>query len=64
MESIGSFAAGGVRIGPVDPVWVFLGPGGLAAKTLDYNSWKRLDFLGFSRPNLVFSMGYAGFSLQ
>jgi hypothetical protein len=23
--------------------------------------WISLDFLGFSRPNLAFSMGYAGF---
>jgi hypothetical protein len=26
--------------------------------------WKGLDFLGFSRPNRAFSMGYAGFSLK
>jgi hypothetical protein len=49
---------------PVEPVWVFLGSGRLAAKTLVYGGWKDLDFLGFSRPNLAFSMGYAGFSLK
>jgi hypothetical protein len=30
----------------------------LAAKTLLYEGWKGLDFLGFSRQNLAFSMGY------
>jgi hypothetical protein len=42
----------------------FLGLLGLAAKTLVYEGWKGLDFLGFSRPNLAVSMGYAGFSLK
>jgi hypothetical protein len=27
-----------------------------------FRGWKSLDFLGFSRPNLYLSMGYAGFS--
>src|ERR1700679_507105 len=45
-------------------VWVFLGAGLLAAKTLVYEGWKSLDFLGFSRPKLAFSTGYAGFSLN
>jgi hypothetical protein len=36
----------------------------LAAKTLVIEGWKGLDFLGFSRPNLAFSTGYAGFSLK
>jgi hypothetical protein len=36
----------------------------LAAKTPVYEGWKSLDFLGFSRPNRAFSMGYAGFSLK
>jgi hypothetical protein len=49
---------------PAEPVWVFLGSGGLAAKTLVYGGWKGLDFLGFSRPNRTFSMGYVGFSLK
>jgi hypothetical protein len=49
---------------PAEPVWVFLGSGRLAAKTLVYGGWKDLDFLGFSRPNRAFSMSYAGFSLK
>jgi hypothetical protein len=28
-------------------------------KTPDYEGWISLDFLGFSRPNRDFSMGYA-----
>jgi hypothetical protein len=36
----------------------------LAAETLAYEGWEGLDFLGFSRPNRAFSMGYAGFSLN
>jgi hypothetical protein len=36
----------------------------LAAKTLVYEGWKSLDFLGFARPDQAFSMGYAGFSLK
>jgi hypothetical protein len=34
------------------------------AKTLVYEGWKSLDFLGFSRANRAFSMGYARFSLK
>jgi hypothetical protein len=49
---------------PVDPVWVFLAPGRLAAKTPVYEGWKGLDFLGFSRQNRAFSMGYTAFSLE
>jgi hypothetical protein len=30
-----------------------------AAKTPDYEGWISLDFLGFSRANRDFSMGYA-----
>jgi hypothetical protein len=41
-----------------------LGSARLAVKILGFEGWKRLDFLGFSRPNLGFSMGYAGFSLK
>ena len=37
----------------------FLGPGRFAAKTPDSEGWISLDFLGFSRQNLDFSMGYA-----
>src|SRR5579872_1991562 len=43
-------------------IWVFLGGGGFAAKTRLTGYWISLDFLGFSRPNRVFSMGYARFS--
>jgi hypothetical protein len=45
-------------------VWVFLARGLLAAKAPVFEGWKSLNFLGFSRPNLAFSMGYAGFSLK
>jgi hypothetical protein len=41
-----------------------LAPCRRATKTLVYEGGKSLDFLGFSRPNRAFSMGYAGFSLQ
>ncbi len=44
-------------------VWVFLARGLFVAKTPDYAYWILLDFLGFSRPNRDFSMGYTGFSL-
>ena len=44
------------------PVWIFLGSGGLPAKTSGFEGWKSLDFLGFSRPNRAFSKSYAGFS--
>jgi hypothetical protein len=40
-------------------VWVFLAPRGFAAKALLLSYWISLVFLGFSRPNLDFSMGYA-----
>jgi hypothetical protein len=43
-------------------VWVFLGFGDFAAKTLADECWIVLDFLGIPRPNLDFSKGYAGFS--
>jgi hypothetical protein len=33
-------------------------------KTRLFDRWISLDFLGFSRPNRDFSMGYAGFSLE
>jgi hypothetical protein len=41
-----------------------LGSARLAMKTLIFEGWKSLDFLGFSRLNRAFSMGYAGFSLN
>ncbi len=40
----------------------FLGPGHFAAKTPVDECWIVLDFLGFSRPNLYFSMAYEAFS--
>jgi hypothetical protein len=40
----------------------FLGVGCFAAKIPVFAYWIPLDFLGFSRQNLDFSMGYAGFS--
>jgi hypothetical protein len=39
-------------------VWNFLPPRCSAAKSLPKSPWIFLDFLGFSRPNHVFSMGY------
>jgi hypothetical protein len=41
-----------------------LAHGRLTAKNPVFEGWKSLDFLGFSRPNRAFSMGYAGFSLK
>src|ERR1700729_1238287 len=49
-------------VGPVDPFWVFLAPGHFAAKTPADECWIVLDFLGFSRSNLDFSMGYEDFT--
>ena len=43
-------------------IWVFLAPGRFGLKTPVFEGWKSLDFLGFSRPNRDFSMGYADFS--
>jgi hypothetical protein len=40
-------------------VWVFLTRGRFAAKAPTDERWIHLDFLGFSRPNRDFSMGYA-----
>jgi hypothetical protein len=42
----------------------FLGLGPFGRENLGFEGWKGLDFLGFSRPNRAFSMGYAGFSLK
>ena len=58
----GSFSAAGRDVGPVDPFWVFLAAGHFAAKTPADECWIVLDFLGFSRQNLDFSMGYGAFS--
>jgi hypothetical protein len=46
----------------IGPDLGFLGGSLFLRKTQDYEGWKSLDFLGFSRPNLDLSMGYAGFS--
>ena len=74
-ERFGLTGIGGGPSPPVSPaerrsgvarerrVWVFLGRGRLDAKTLVYEGWKSLDFLGFC-PNSTFSMGYAGISLK
>jgi hypothetical protein len=37
----------------------FLGSPRFAAKSLEYGYWIYLDFLGFSRSDRDFSMGYA-----
>jgi hypothetical protein len=37
----------------------FLGPWSFRCEDPAYEGWISLDFLGFSRPNLYFSMGYA-----
>jgi hypothetical protein len=42
----------------------FLGAGPFGAESPISGYWIPLDFLGFSRPNRDFSMGYAGFSLN
>jgi hypothetical protein len=42
----------------------FLGSPRFPAKTPDFEAWKSLDFLGFSRPNRDFSMGCEGFSVK
>jgi hypothetical protein len=44
--------------------WVFLDGGRFTSKSRSYEGWISLDFLGFSRPNLYFSMGCADFSLN
>src|ERR1700722_3658703 len=41
------------------PVWIFLAGRCFSSKTVDSGGWICLDFLGFSRPNPVFSIGYA-----
>src|SRR5260370_20962037 len=42
-------------------IWVFLDGACFAANLPVYEGWKHLDFLGFSRPNLYFSIGYERF---
>jgi hypothetical protein len=50
----------GRDIGAVDRLG-FLGSWLFRCENPDYESWISLDFLGFSRPNIDFSMGYVGF---
>jgi hypothetical protein len=65
-DPLGRFAFGWSRFGSfsaadrtlIRSTWVFLARGRFAAKTPVYEGWISLDFLGFSRPNLDFSMGY------
>jgi hypothetical protein len=42
----------------------FLGGSPFRLKRPAFEAWISLDFLGFSRQNRVFSMGYAGSSLK
>jgi hypothetical protein len=42
----------------------FLGPRRFAVKIPVYEGWISLDFLGFSRQNLDFSMGYERKALE
>jgi hypothetical protein len=44
---------------PGRSAWVLLDPGVFPAKIPVYGYWILLDFLGFSRPNLDLSKGYA-----
>ena len=55
-------AADAAQIQTGRPDLGFLGSSPFAAKTPDYEGWKSLDFLGFSRPNRDLSMGYEHFS--
>jgi hypothetical protein len=45
-------------------IWVFLADRCFGAKTSLSSYWISLDFLGFSRPNRDFSMGYADFTAK
>src|SRR5580704_13280842 len=62
MESVWLRLGSGPRRWSGRSVWVFLPLGRFAAKNPAYESWISLDFLGFSRPNRDFSMGYTAFS--
>jgi hypothetical protein len=62
MESV--WLGGWSRLWSGAPVWIFLGGRHFAAKAPSQEGWISLDFLGFSRPNLDFSMGYEDFSLN
>ena len=62
MESVWLLLGSGPRRWSGRSVLGFLGPGRFAAKTPADECWIVLDFLGFSRQNLDFSMGYEDFS--
>jgi hypothetical protein len=59
----GSFSAAGAKSGPVARLG-FLGASPIGRESTRFGDWKSLDFLGFSRPKLDFSMGYDEFSLN
>ena len=63
MESVWLLLDGG-RGAVRRPGLGFLGTSHLGAETPGFGGWISLDFLGFSRPNLDLSMGYAGFSSE
>jgi hypothetical protein len=44
--------------------WKVLAGLGLAAKRVESRGWESLDFLGFSRQNRAFSMGYGRLSAE
>jgi Glycine transporter len=60
----GALYVGGLAAGDVQPGLGFLGLGPFSRENLGFEGWKGLDFLGFSRPNRVLSMGYDEFSLR
>jgi hypothetical protein len=60
--NVASSRRSGREVGQAAHVWVFLAPRRFGLKTPVFEGWIHLDFLGFSRPNRDFSMGYAGFS--
>src|SRR5579871_1683661 len=64
LSATGSFGGWPRFMGEVDPIWVFLDSYRFAANAPVYEGWIFLDFLGFSRPNRDFSMGYTGFSCE
>jgi hypothetical protein len=63
VESVCRLPRRAATFSPVDPIWVFSARGLFVTKTPVRRYWIRLDFLGFSRPNLDLSMSYTGFSL-
>jgi hypothetical protein len=45
-------------------IWISSGGRILRVGKAEIRGWKSLDFLGFSRQNRAFSMGYTGISLE